>query len=357
MLTALLLAGAALAFSVWIYRRRELPLPGLWPLALLRTGALALTLALLVDLRVPAPVAPGGARSALLLDVSLSLAGDGGRPWREALDSVRAGLAAEPALVLFGERPRRAEPSVLDTLRPEDRASRVAGALAAAAEAGAERAVVVSDGRLADPASALAAAERAGLALRLVRVGGEAANAAVERVRVPTTLERGDSLRFELDVRAEGGAADTLVLELLEEGRTVWRERRPVGAGSVRLTVAGALPPPRAEGWVRYTARVVRAGDAFAADDALDALLEVAGRPPAVVFVSVAPDWEPRFLLPVLAQVTGLEARGFVALADGRFVPTGGGSDPAAPVDSSAVRAWTDEAALLVVQGAGEALP
>ena len=72
--------------------------------------------------------------------------------------------------------------------------------------------------------------------------------------------------------------------------------------------------------------------------------------------MSLAPDWEPRFLLPVLQEVTGLPALGFLRAGPNRFVQAGRAIDRGGPVDSTAVRRAVTDAVLVVVHGLGDDL-
>src|SRR3989449_9761140 len=89
-------------------------------------------------------VESGVATPLVLLDASLSMAGQGGG-WRAALDTARA-LAHGGVIWRFGDRV-----TAFDTLPPADGASRLGPALAAAAARGGP-VVVVTDGAITDAA-------------------------------------------------------------------------------------------------------------------------------------------------------------------------------------------------------------
>src|SRR2546428_282046 len=109
-------------------------------LLLLRATGIA-ALALLLWNPVTTRSEPGGP-PLVLLDASLSMAGQGG-PWRAALDTARA-LAADGVIWRFGRAVR-----AFDTLPPADGASRLGPALTAAA-ARVGPVIVVTDGAIAD---------------------------------------------------------------------------------------------------------------------------------------------------------------------------------------------------------------
>ena len=71
----------------------------------------------------------------------------------------------------------------------------------------------------------------------------------------------------------------------------------------------------------------------------------------ALVLVSLSPDWEPRFLLPLLGEVTGLSSVGYLRAGDDRFVTIGPAVDRAAPVDSATVRRAVRDAEMVVFHG------
>jgi hypothetical protein len=113
------------------------------------------------------------------------------------------------------------------------------------------------------------------------------------------------------------------------------------------------LPTPASQGRVRYTARVAVEGDAFSGDDEAVTYASVGTEERALVVVSVRPDWEPRYLLPVLQEVTGLPALGYMRVGPDRYVQMGRALDRGGPVDSVTVRTAAENAALLVVHGLG----
>ena len=104
---------------------------------------------------------------------------------------------------------------------------------------------------------------------------------------------------------------------------------------------------------MRYTARVQLDDDAFSSDDEAVTYANVGTEERALVVVSVRPDWEPRHLLPVLEEVTGLPGLGYIRVGPDRYVPMGRALDRGGPVDSASVRRSAEDAALLVLHGLG----
>ena len=364
-------AGAGLAFTLlaallggyafWIYGRRELPIPGLGVLAALRAAALVLLLLLLWNPAVPGEPTFGGGRSWVLVDASESMsvrAGPGGdTPW----DAARARAADEPGAVLatFGGAVEVREGGAGLPERPGAPGSALAPALERAAEAGARRVTVVSDLRLEDPVAVEAARARLGLEVRWVDVGADVRNAGVEALEAPASVAAGEGPTVDVVAFASGaGPGDSLRVEVLEEGRMVAARTLPAPDVGRRARLTLDLPAPSGEGRVRYEARATLAGDAYPADDAAPAYVSVAAGDGALVLVSMAPDWEPRFLLPVLAGVTGLEPRGFLRAGPDRFLPVGGeGEGGGAAVGAEAVSRAAATAELLVLHGVGGDVP
>src|SRR5690606_33874393 len=73
----------------------------------------------------------------------------------------------------------------------------------------------------------------------------------------------------------------------------------------------------------------------------------------ALVLVSLEPDWEPRYLLPVLEEATGLPAVGYARLGPDAFMVMGAAPERGAPVDSASVGRAVADAAVLVLHGIG----
>jgi hypothetical protein len=144
----------------------------------------------------------------------------------------------------------------------------------------------------------------------------------------------------------------------------VWEEDRLVASAGVLPAEPGLLatalirlPAPRDTGWLRYRLLVSLPGDRFAADDAKTAYTEVDPEEGGLVLLSLQPDWEPRFLLPVLAQVTGLDPTGFLGLSGGRFLRLGSGAQIGPPVNEAEVRAALSGADFVVLHGLGAGAP
>jgi len=357
------LAIAAATFAAWIYFRRELPIPGRKILGVARGLVLVLVLLLLFDPPVPGSRAGGlgGLDRWVLLDGSTSMeaGGEGSEPaWTASLARAQE-LAAEGArILLFGGTPRVVPTDSLNGLVPTERTSRLAPALARVAESGATDVTILSDLRLDDPIEASLTADR--LFLELQSESGEEGirNVGVARFELPSRAESGDTLVAQVAVFAEEtGPSDSIRLEIFEEDRLVAADVvAPAGFGRL-ATAAISLPAPGASGWTRYRLSAGLAGDEFPWDDAKTAFVEVDPEEGGLVLVSLRPDWEPRFLLPVLSQVTGLDTRGFLAMTDGRYLRLGSGAEAGGTSDEDAVRRAALGAEFLVVHGIGRGPP
>ena len=357
----ILVAGAG-GFAAWIYVRRELPIPGRGLLGTIRALILVLVLLLLWDPRLP-----GGPRSGtsegswVLLDASVSMsagASEGGPNWTVALE--RAGELAEAGaqVLIFGETPRIVAFDSLDTLRPVASASRLAPALARAAEAGARHVTVLSDLRLDDPVEAELSSGRSPFGVQIERSGGPVRNAGVARFELPSRAESGQSLSVGIALFSEGtDPGDTIDVEVWEGERLVASAGVLPAEPGLLATATIRLPAPRDIGWLRYRLLVSLPGDGFEADDAKSAYTEVDPEEGGLVLLSLQPDWEPRFLLPALSQVTGLAANGFLEMSGGRYLRLGSGAQVGPPVDEDEVREALSGADFVVIHGLGAEAP
>ena len=356
------LVAGAVGFAAWIYVRRELPIPGLGLLGALRALVLVLVLLLLWDPRLPGGPRGGTAEGRwVLLDASASMsagASEDGADWASTLE--RAGeLAGTGAQVLlFGETPRVVPVDSLGAVLPVASASRLAPALARAAEAGATDVTVLSDLRLDDPVEAELSSGRFPFGVEIQRRGGAVRNAGIARFELPARAESGDPLSVGIALFSEEtDPGDTIRVEVWEEDRLVASAGVLPAEPGLLATATIRLPAPRDTGWLRYRLLVSLPGDRFEADDAKSAYTEVDPQEGGLVLLSVLPDWEPRFLLPVLSQVTGLDASGFLGISGGRFLHLGSGAQVGPPVEEAEVREALSGADFVVLHGLGAGAP
>lgn len=344
-----------MAYAFRVYLRAELPVRGRRLLAAARGSALVLILALLFDPPIPQPGAPGSTSGArwVLLDASRSMSAAGGRPWREAVRVADSMAAQGWRVVPFGGAREGLRPDTVPPA-PTGPRTRLAPSLERAAESGVARVTVLSDMRFEDRGeveATLATLAATPLRVTFRDVGGDVVNAGIASFRVPAVGRKGDTATAELELFARSGGADSLALEILEEGRPVLTRTVPAPApGRVERTTV-RLPPAREVGWVRYQAAVRIPGDAFPSDDNAVAYASVGAPPGGLVVVSLHPDWESRALLSVLEETTGLKAAGYLRVGADRFTPMGRAVRRGVPVDSAAVRRAAGAADVLVVQG------
>ena len=362
---AILVAGAG-GFAAWIYVRRELPIPGRKLFGTIRALILLLVLLLLWDPRLPGGPRSGGTDGSwVLLDVSSSMsapasegASAGGANWVSALE--RAGELAEAGaqVLFFGETPRVVSFDSLDMLLPIASASRLSPALARVAEAGATDVTVLSDLRLDDPVEAELSMGRSPFGVQIERNGGPVRNAGVARFELPPRAESGTPLSVGIALFSEEtDLGDTIRVEVWEEERLVASAAVLAAESGLLATATIRLPAPRDTGWIRYRLLASLPGDRFEADDAKSAFTEVDPTEGGLVLLSLRPDWEPRFLLPVLSQITGLDSSGFLSLSGSRYLRLGSGSQVGPPVDETEVRAALSGADFVVLHGLGGGAP
>ena len=357
----ILVAGAG-GFAAWIYVRRELPIPGQGLLGTLRAAVLILVLLLLWDPRLPGGPQGGTADGRwVLLDASVSMSAatsEDGADWASTLERAGELAGAGAQVLLFGETPRVVPADSLDSLLPVASASRLAPALARAAEVGATDVTVLSDLRLDDPVEAELSSGRFPFGVEIERRGGAVRNAGIARFELPSRAESGEPLSFGIALFSEDtDPADTIRVEVWEEDRLVASAGVLPAEPGLLATATIRLPAPRDTGWLRYRLLVSLPGDRFEADDAKSASMEVDPEEGGLVLLSLQPDWEPRFLLPVLSQVTGLDASGFLGISGGRFLRLGSGAQVGPPVDEAEVREALSGADFVVLHGLGAGAP
>jgi hypothetical protein len=346
LLLFLLFAAALSAFAYWVYARAEPPVRGTRRLAGLRALSLVLLLALLFDPMVPWLGGRGPDAPWALLDISLSMTAGDAAAW-EAARSRADELAAEGWLVVpfGGGDSARGGGNAAVGLRSE-----LGPSLVRAAEAGAGPVRVLSDLRFQDPVAAKAALASTAAPVAFEGFGESLANAGISAFTVADQVRRNDPVTAEVEFFSVG-VSDSLVLEVREEGRLVASEVRATPAPGLRIRLPLELAPAAEAGRRRYTVKVRAPGDAFPSDDEGVTYMTAGHEAGGLVVVSLRPDWEPRSLLAVLDEATGLEASGFLRVGPDRFAPMGSALQRGSPVDSATVRAAVVDAALVALHG------
>jgi hypothetical protein len=354
----LALAVAASALSVLHYRRRETPGRGRMLLAALRGLAVALLLLLLFDPELPVRGAAPAEGTQVVLDASLSMrvpVGPDETAWDRALHVVRTRHGARPVM-LFGDRPRPVGTAALPNEAPGDPRSLLLPALQAAAEAGVRRVVVVTDGGIEDADAVARWAPRLGIELVVEGTGTPLPNRSLTEVSAPPAVESGAPFTLEFAVSAPSDDSIAVVA-------------RSGGAQVARTVVAGPAVGRLAAGSMQVTLTAPAGGavtplevalegvDAVPDDDQRTVYVHVSEQPAGVALVSFRPDWEPRFLAPVLRQSLGLPVHAFLAGAAGRWVRLAGGLEAGRPVDEAEVRRAIAGAELVVLHAVGAGAP
>ncbi|HLB09805.1 MAG TPA: hypothetical protein VK617_09730, partial [Gemmatimonadaceae bacterium] len=327
-----LLVAAVLAW--WSYRA---PAAGesrrTWWLAALRALAWLLTLALLLD-------APAGPRRAVppiaALDVSASwLRGGDSALWRRAVSAARS---ASSDVLLWGDSARPGAASAM----PRDAATR-ALPLAERALAVGRPLVLITDGELDDPSTL--ASLPAGSRVEVLP-HAPAVDAAVVALDAPRAVVAGDTMEVRVTVRAGELAVSRATLSLVAGSDVI--AKMPIDSlapGRERtLTMRG-----RIDGAVRsvpLATVVTAAGDVERRNDTLATAVQVAPAAGAVL-ASTSPDFDARFLIPVLRGSVSLPTRAYYRVAPGTWRQDG----TLAAVSEQTVRAALAEAPLAILHG------
>lgn len=349
----LLIAGAISGAAFLHYRLREPGGTGRRLLALLRGAVLAVLVLLLFNPRVP--VGRASAPSLLaLVDGSASMAlpdTAGGTPWRAALDAVET---LHPDRVVVAGA---AGAAPIHETTPDGRDSRLGPALRAAAESGADRVILWTDGAVEDASEIRRLAD--GPTAVEVRVVGtpRAFNAGVASVSAPDWVAPGETDTVRVGVAAVGvGGPDSVAVVLRRDGRTLARGRVPTPAPGREWIVELLFSAGPEAGLDRLEVAVVDGGS-VEDDDVRTVYTRVGAAPGGVVVVSLAPGQEPRFLIPVIRRATGLPVRAWAAVAEGRWVRIGDGAEAGRIDPEEAPRQALEDADMAVIHGLDAAAP
>lgn len=287
----------------------------------------------LLLVNVSCPVAGAPLRPLVLLDASLSMTAAGGR-WAEARDS----SAAWGDVRHFGDE--RSSPDSA----PSRGRSLLAPALVAAS-ASDRPLIVVTDGEIEDPREIPPDL----LARSTVRIFERTPHLdlAITRVSGPGRVSSGDSIPLEVEVEAAGGkTSDSAVVEVLwGSKRLALRTVRLRGeaAGRARLAVASSALPA-GDNVLRIT--LPDSADAEPRTDTRLHHITVAATP-GVVFLASPADWDSRFLYRTLREVGQLPVRGYVRFDGNRWRTM----NDLRPVSADAVRRAARRADLLILKG------
>jgi hypothetical protein len=323
------LCAAALQYGTHAIR------PAVAPLALLRSLAVAIVVAMLLG-------APGGRSKPLAPEIAL----DASESWTRggaACDRWRAALASA-AGAGSGTRLRFGDSTRADNANgaPTDRASRLRGVADRASGSG-RPVVVITDGEL-DDAEVLGSLPRGSRAIVLpCRPGPDLAIAALE---TPRTLLAGDTTTVRLTLAAGAAGAPAGRLEVRLDDQVLGAQPVPalgafaeqavalqgIGEGADRAAVLRAV----------FTGR----GDTEPRNDTLSIGVDVS-RAAAAVFVSTTPDFDAREAVAALRGVTSLPTRAYYRVAPGAWRADGS----LARVTEADVRAAVRDAPIVILHG------
>lgn len=341
---ALLILGSAAAagLSAFMYLRREPAGRGRPILIALRTLALVLIVLLLLDPHLRgARARSGGTR--VLIDASLSMRMGGA--WQRAL---REAAAAEGEVLTFGSDVRGVSRDSLAALQPVAGESRALPALQSAAEGNARRVLLITDGGIEDAAEVARWLPALGVDLDIRNVGSAGvANRAIRDVDAPSWAEAGKPLVLRVrTATTTDSVRDAIVVR--QDGQIIAR--------TLTDTLSFVASGPANGGLVRYDVGFENA-DSIPDDDVRSIYVFISDRPAGVAIVSFDPDWEPRFLHPVIEDALGLPVRTFLRLPAGVYFRGGNGLDAGTRVEESAVLRAVAEADLVVLHGMTSAAP
>lgn len=333
---------AAFAISAFIYLRREPAGRGRPILIALRAASLLLIMLLLLDPHVPGS-AERSHRTRVIVDASLSMRLGGA--WERA---VVEAASADGDVLLTGSEVRSTSIDSLRALEPFMGRSRVLPALQSAAEANAGRVLLVTDGAIDDAADVARWLPALGIVLDVRNVAGaDVANRAISEVDAPAWAESGKPLI--LRIRRAALRADA-------RGSIIVRQNGNVVARTEGDTVIFMASGPADGGLVRFDV-AYETGDSIPDDDVRSVYVFISDKPAGVAIVSFDPDWEPRFLHPVLDAALGLPVRTFLRLPAGIYIRGGGGLEAGTRADENEVLRAAGDADLLVLHGLSGAAP
>ena len=356
-------AAVSIAATAWWYGRREERVRGRGLAALLRGLALFFLLS--------APWLPGLAdsersrpRAAILLDVSSSMR----RPVRSGAADSRIDAARRATVELlgdrqvriwsFGDRVEAIAGGAIDSVTPSAPESRVVEAIELARASGADTLYILTDGELSDREAARRLARRLGVHVREVRVAEKKQGLAIRALRAPRAVAAGDSLTAEAELTAVGRAGDTLRVRValgedsLDARALVAPADARIATARFRIPVSGAADTSE---WRPLDVIVEASPSRIGPGASARSWVRVTPEPTGAVLISLDPDWESRFMAPVLDRSVPGGCRVFLQVGQGSWVE--GGTRPTGGVSEARVRAAANAASMLVVQGDPAAVP
>lgn len=324
--------GAALVYTLWIYRRRELPVPGLGRLATLRVFSLTLVLLLLLNPELRGTAA--AARDWWVLDTSPSMTA-------QLADGLTAESRAADAVA-------DAEPLIETASEGAGGSSRVLDQVSRAIESGARSVTVVTDGRIQDGVELRALLTRAPVNFRWVDVGGPVRNAGIGALTFPEGSRSNQPVEGVVEVVHEGAGGSSGVLTLTMGGDTLVQQSVAFAGERGRISIPLTFSAPEGVRHLPLTAQITLNDDGFEDDNARSAVVEVDPDRGSAALVSFSPGWEPRYLIATLSEVAGIPVRGYLKAGDDRYLRMG---EAPAMVEGAEVRRALEDAAFVISHG------
>ena len=359
-LSALVLTGLVICaglFSFWVYSRMEIAISSWKSLAILRFLTLSMVLLLIWDPNIPVARTEIGQDTVwVLLDGSQSMRPtDQSRPGllEEVMERLTEMEEMPLRIMLFGERPRFVSADSVESIDFRDELSRLGPALVSAAEAGASDVLVLSDFRINDVETLDSYSQTYGLDVKFERLDMERRNVGVEDFMVFRNDPLEETVTAQASIFSEGLQEDeSITIEIFEEENLVVSEEvNPISIGNTLMFEVELPINHEASGLLEYRISLGILEDDFSLDNQKSTFIDMSFSDKEIVFLSMKPDWEPRFLLPVLSEVSGLSFEGFLSLGDDQFLSMNDIEGDESIVTESRVKRAVAASRILIVHG------
>jgi len=359
-LSALVLTGLVISaglFSFWVYSRMEIAISSWKSLAILRFLTVLVVLLLIWDPNIPVARTEIGQDTVwVLLDGSRSMRPtDQSRPelLAEVMERLTEMEEMPLRIMLFGERPRFVSADSVESIDFRDELSRLGPALVSAAEAGASDVLVLSDFRIDDVEILDSYSQTYGLDVKFERLDMERRNVGVEDFMVFRNDLLEETVTAQASIFSEGLQADeSITIEIFEEENLVVSEEvNPISIGNTLMFEVELPINHEASGLLEYRISLGILEDDFSLDNQKSTFIDMSFSDKEIVFLSMKPDWEPRFLLPVLSEVSGLSFEGFLSLGDDQFLSMNDIEGDESIVTESRVKRAVAASRILIVHG------
>ena len=359
-LSALVLTGLVICaglFSFWVYSRMEIAISSWKSLAILRFLTLSMVLLLIWDPNIPVARTEIGQDTVwVLLDGSQSMRPtDQSRPGllEEVMERLTEMEEMPLRIMLFGERPRFVSADSVESIDFRDELSTLGPALVSAAEAGASDVLVLSDFRINDVETLDSYSQTYGLDVKFERLDMERRNVGVEDFMVFRNDPLEETVTAQASIFSEGLQEDeSITIEIFEEENLVGSEEvNPISIGNTLMFEVELPINHEASGLLEYRISLGILEDDFSLDNQKSTFIDMSFSDKEIVFLSMKPDWEPRFLLPVLSEVSGLSFEGFLSLGDDQFLSMNDIEGDESIVTESRVKRAVAASRILIVHG------